>query len=215
VTVFPLTDERSSKDEPNLLILLPFVFNATGTFDRQDQRRGEASGYNFPVDIAKALAAELANRRLFTTALYSEKDSSGDLVVRGALASTRNYHTVYSYGISIAAVPLWMAGVPVGSDKDEFAFRLQLQEPHSKTILWENTYSAERTGLFWFYTLGADMEWYAEMLKDLMPRVLSDMEQTIQRDRSRIVKLLEEAAAARAAATPPASPPSVSPPPIY
>lgn len=142
-------------------------------------------------DIAKALAQELDNRNLFQEAFFAQRESDSDLVLRGALSSTKHYHMVYSYGLGPACFPtfrppfgavcawmlLWMLGFPSDHVTNELSLTLRLEDRRNGKILWKKSYTVKHDeGVAWLYYRPPGF-WYDAMLKQLMPTILADLEQ--------------------------------------
>ena len=181
LVVWPLTDHRPVENRNRAWVyLIPLMPYGQQDLNRPEDLREHihSSTWQFmpAQDIAKALVAEIGNRRIFTEVSSVSSGSGGDLILVGDLVSTRYEATLLSYGLSIAGPDLWALGLPVGSVKNTLAFKLRLEEGISRTIIWEGSYSAERDeGLFSLYNLAEDF-CYDALLKELMPKVLSDLE---------------------------------------
>lgn len=181
LAVPPLADERQPENEIRTgwvwIPLVPYGWLDLNTPETVQMHLTSGLWQFKPVeDIAKALAGEIQNRHIFKEAFFTFRESEGELVLRGALLSTKYEGKVYSYGLSAVGIDLWLLGAPTGSIKNAFALKLQLEDRGSQKTLWEKTYESERkTGVFWIYNLPSDF-WYDSMLKELMPEILSDLE---------------------------------------
>jgi hypothetical protein len=188
VAVPPFRDERSSKDPEliSMLLLLPFFPSGTAEvykpeFQRDLGYRHRMSGDSWKSfkpteDIAKALAEELRNSHLFNEAFFTFRETEGDLILRGTVSSTRLEVTMYSYGLSLAFPIPWLLGFPAYKITNELSFHLQLEDKTSTKVIWEKGYTAAHE-VRWSYYNRVSGFWFDVILKELMPTILSDLEQ--------------------------------------
>lgn len=186
ITVPPLIDKRPTENDDRLMLymvpLMPYSWaNLNSPEGVQHHLTSGLWQFKPTEDIAKAVAAELSNRRLFKEAFFSYRESEGDFVLRGTLSATKYEGTLYSYGLSFAAPYLWFLGLPCGSVENVFTLNLRLEDRSSNKAIWEKSYSAEhKTGVFWLYNRPSDF-WYDAMLKELMPSILSELEEAVKK----------------------------------
>lgn len=186
VAVPNLSDERPPNKEQNvalhlLLVFVPGVLYQTNEVERPEQIPGNEMQFHPTEDVARALADEITNRRLFKATVYSPAGSQGDLILRGRLSSTHGEMTIYQYGLNGVGVYTWFLGIPAGTSKRQLTFTLQLEEPQSESILWQKSYKTERStteGLYYGTPAGHIV--FDSMLKELMPQILADLEQAIK-----------------------------------
>jgi len=186
VVVSNLSEERPPNKERNtalqvLLLFLPGVLYQTDEMERPEQIPESQIQFHPGEDLARALADEIANRRLFKATVYSPAGSQGDLILNGRLSSTHAEMTIYQYGLGIAGPLTWYLGVPAGTSKRQLTFTLLLEEPQSQSVLWQKSYTTERNtteGLYYGTSIGHIV--FDALLKELMPQILSDMEQAIK-----------------------------------
>ncbi len=185
VVVLPLLDERPAQNDNKVwLYWIPFFPYGWQDLSVPERHPNHINSnewlFNPPVDLAASLAAEINNSRLFKEASSAADPARGELVLQGRLSSTRYESRLYSYGVSLVAPALWVLGLPVSSVTNTLAFHLRLEDRASQKRLWEQTYSAEhREGALWLYNLPEDFS-YDEMLKELMPKILADLEEAIK-----------------------------------
>jgi hypothetical protein len=182
VTVTPMLEGRGSENSGHgWMILVPLVLWRSSTTDRPDQIENTDMQFKAQQDIAKALADEIRNRNLFKSVVYSDRDESGELILRSKLTSTRLDETVIQYGFAFLAHYLWALGLPAKNNHRELAFSLELVEPLSQQVLWEKSYRTERSDLMslWWGASPSDIR-YDGMLKELMPGILKDLEQAVK-----------------------------------
>lgn len=185
VAVTPLNDERKPSNSNNILLyLIPLM-----PFGYQDLNQPEGlqvhilSGlwqFKPTEDLAKAIAAELQNRRIFRDAFFTFREGDGDLVLQGALQSTHYNGKLITYGLSAYGPMLWFFGLPAGTVTNELAVKLRLVDRASQNLLWEKEYRDQYDiGAFWFYAMPEDF-YYDKLLKQLMPKILGDLEAAVQ-----------------------------------
>lgn len=185
VAVVPFIDHRPRQNKNNLgLSLIPLMPFGWQELNAPETIQGHvASGlwqFKPTEDVAKALAVEVQNRHLFKEVFFTFRESDGELVLRGTLLSTGYDGTVYSYGLSIYGELLWLLGLPAGKVKNDLSIELRLEDRTSGQVVWENQYKADHDeGVYWVYAIPSDF-WYDTMLKDLMPAILSDLEEAIK-----------------------------------
>ena len=182
VAVPPMLEGRPSENSGNgWLIMIPLVLWRSSVTDRPDMVENTDLRFKPHEEIAKAVAQEVENRRLFKTVTYSDRDGSGELLIRGKLESTRLDETVYQYGFAFLAHYLWALGLPARTNHRYLSFTLELVEPLSQHVLWEKTYRTDWSALvsLWWGASPNDIR-YDGMLKELMPAVLKDLEEAVK-----------------------------------
>jgi hypothetical protein len=182
VEVLPFADDRPSESFDHAwLWLIPLVLWNSAHADKVEESLPEKEKQFNPVeDIPKAVAGELQNRGFFKSVRFTPKDGEGDLVLRGRLASTTYDETRFSYGLSLYCYLLYLVGLPIATTKNELTFTLQIEEPLSRTVLWENTYKSDERGLRGAYYGSRSGLWYDDILKELMPKILADLEKGLK-----------------------------------
>jgi hypothetical protein len=185
IVVLPMLDERPARDDNKVwLYWVPFAPFGWQDFQRPERQPTHinSTGWQFdpPADFAAALAAEISHRRLFTQVSLRDNAGRDDLVLHGRVSSTRYESRLYSYGVFIIAPALWVVGLPVSSVRNTVALALRLEDRQSGKVLWEQKYSAEhRESAQTLYSLPEDFS-YDDMLKELMPKILGDLEAVIR-----------------------------------
>jgi len=183
VTAIPFADDRPSElfDHAGLW-LVPLVLWNSAHADKVEESLPDKEKQFSPLeDIPKAVAGEIHSKGIFKTVVFDPKNQDGDLVLKGRLTSTTYDETRFSYGLSLYCYLLYLLGLPIATTENELAFTLQIEEPQSRSILWESQpYKASTRGLRGAYYGSRSGMWYDEMLKDLMPKILSDVEQAIK-----------------------------------
>jgi hypothetical protein len=185
VAVPPFNDDRLPENSDKaFLLFLPLV-----PYGWQDFKQPEGPNMHLnsglwqfkpTEDIAKALAVEVNNSRIFREAFFTFRESEGDLILRGNLTTTLYEAKAFSYGLSFAGPYLWFIGAPAGSIKNSLAFKLRLEDRASQKVVWEKVYATEHdAGVFWVYSIPEDF-FFDTMLKGLMPSILSDLEQFVR-----------------------------------
>ena len=169
----------------DLLAMVPGLPYFTREGERPDETpHGERSfspNFRPKEHFARALAEELRNRQIFNSVLFAQGAGSADLVVHGRLTSTHWENTVYLYGLTFyGALLLGLFGAPLNGNMVEVAFTLQLEEPQTRTVLWERSFKKEHaTKVGFYYGWREGMLPYDGALKELMPQILAELEQAI------------------------------------
>lgn len=186
LVVPPLVDQRPADNADKVwLYLIPLMPYGWQDYQQPERMASHVNSGRWRFapteDIAKALAAEIANRRLIAEARFASTEEDADWVLRGGLSSLHYDGRLLTYGLSVAGPNLWLVGLPAGSVKNSLAMTLRLENRRSRTVVWEQRYDLTHDeGLFWLYSLAEDF-WYDTMLKQLMPRILSDLEEALTR----------------------------------
>jgi len=185
VAVLPFIDKRPSANADNALLylvpLMPYGWQELNTPEVVSMHLASGLWQFKPVeDIAKAVALEISNRRIFKEAFFTYRESEGELVLQGAIISTKYDGKIISYGLSVYGPLLWLIGLPAGTVMNDLSLKLTLTDRATGKVLWENSYSlTDDKGSFWIYSLPSDMN-YAELLEKLMPSILSDLEKSFK-----------------------------------
>jgi hypothetical protein len=139
-------------------------------------------------DLAKAAAEEIQATGLFKEAFFTERESEGDLILRGEIKSTHFNQKVLSYGLSEFGSLLWLVGAPVGTVTNELNVRLSVEHKTTNTVLWQNEYKREYHGIMWVYSMPPAFQYdilYTEILKTAM----KEMSSQLQRDKSLLASM--------------------------
>src|SRR5207248_698715 len=102
-------------------------------------------------DFAKAAVEELQATGLFKEAFFTERESEGDLILRGEIKSTHYNQKILSYGLSGFGELFWILGLPAGTVSNELNVVLSIEDKTTKTVLWKNEYKREYDGTIWVY----------------------------------------------------------------
>lgn len=186
VTVPQLVEGRPPYQPPNQGLALLLAFTPGVLYQESDiARLEETSEYSWKFqpkdDIARALADEISNRRIFSKAEFAQNEIHADLILRGRLTSTRIESTSYQYGLTILGPALLMyVGAPIGKAHVTLAVDLELEEPQTKVVLWKRDYKGEREFYMGLYYGPKGEAIFDSMLKELMPQILSDLERAIK-----------------------------------
>lgn len=181
VVVLPMADDRPADNNNKVWCYwIPFCPFGWQDFQQPEQRPTHINSttwqFSPPTDLRLALATELSNRRIFKEVTLAEEAGQADLLLQGRVSSTRYESRLYSYGITLVAPALWVAGLPVSSVRNTLALELRLADRRSGKVLWEHAYSIEHEeSPGTLYTLAEDFN-YDEMLKELMEQILQDLE---------------------------------------
>ena len=127
-----------------------------------------------PEDIAKGVAEEINNSRIFKEAFFTNRASEGELILKGNLKSTYYYGSMISYCLSFYGAYLWLVGFPAGTYENNLEISFELVESTTGNILWNETYKKEFSKTFWIYAPGADFR-YDLLLKDIMKEVVPSL----------------------------------------
>lgn len=117
-------------------------------------RAPEQSTYSYPSSMAKAVADDLAARRLFRSVEYVGDQPAGDeeYVLNGTLIATPLRMSATSFGLGMPGVLLWLVPVPMVKATGGVELRLTLTESGSGRVVWDRTLRAEVSELDNFYT---------------------------------------------------------------
>ena len=120
VVVLPLTDAREVTNKemlPMWLVpLVPFGWANLNVPERTSTHvTSLAWSFDPDEDVARAIAEELHNSRMFRKVSFSKKATDEDLVLRGVIKSTFYRGDKYSYGLSIFSFSFWLLGFPYGT----------------------------------------------------------------------------------------------------
>ncbi len=181
VAVLPMTDDRPAGNNNKVwLYWVPLVPFGWQDFQHPEGRPTHINSttwqFSPSADLRTALATELGNRRIFKEVTLAEEAGQADLLLQGRVSSTRYESRLYSYGVTLIAPALWVAGLPVSSVRNTLALDLRLEDRLSGRVLWEHAYSIEHEeSPGTLYTLAEDFN-YDDMLKELMEQILQDLE---------------------------------------
>jgi hypothetical protein len=126
-------------------------------------------------DIARAIAEEVNDSRIFKETFFANSANDGELNLRGNLKSTYFHGTVLTYCTSIFAPYLWFVGFPTGNYGNNLEISFELVESSTGEVLWNGTYKKEFSKVFWIYAPGVDFR-YDRLLKDIMKDAIQSLE---------------------------------------
>lgn len=123
------------------------------------------------VDLAKSIAEELNNSSIFKEAFFTNRETNGELAMRGKIISTKYDSYIFSYGMSIYGPLLWLFLFPEDSVSNDLSLQLQLVDLKTQEVLWEQTYKKEDSHVSIIYALQPDFM-YDTFLKDIMKEAI-------------------------------------------
>jgi hypothetical protein len=126
-------------------------------------------------DIAKSVAEELDKSHLFKEVFFTHKASDGDIILEGAIKSTKYNGKILSYGLSIEGPLLWLIGLPSGTFNNELILDFKLKDKKNNAVLWEKDYKQSISNTAWIYNMPSDFE-YSSMLKTILLQVIKDIQ---------------------------------------
>lgn len=181
VAVMPFQDARADVEyNKKPLALIPFVIHGEAAVEKWEKFVN--TPFTPTEELAKALAAELHNKRYFTRAVFSNDGQGAELILHGKLVSTKAAEDMYTYGLSLVGMYLALLSIPTVYWTWDLALEFELEEPLTRTTLWQQTYSTKRelSFRFWNTMFLSDDEgppgWFQPMVKELMLKALVDLE---------------------------------------
>ena len=94
--------------------------------------------------IAQVLAKRLKEARVFSSVKYLERvppegsKREADLILDGAVRSSRLEATLFTYGLSFLAHPLWILGIPRHRIGYDLRFYLRIVNGRTGEVLWDH-----------------------------------------------------------------------------
>ncbi|MFZ2170942.1 MAG: hypothetical protein WAW61_15055 [Methylococcaceae bacterium] len=180
VSVPPLLDNRLSENHNMigmyLIPLMPFGWQELNVPEGFQGHITSAAWLWKPnEDIAKSVAEELNKSHLFKEVFFTNKASDGDIVLEGAIKSTKYNGKILSYGLSIEGPLLWFIGFPSGTFNNELILNFKLKDKKNNAVLWEKDYKQSISNTSWIYHMPSDFE-YSSMLKTILLQVIKDIQ---------------------------------------
>ena len=188
VAITPLSDARNH-DNTNYgpLHLIPLVPYGSRHYDRPDaaNRFISHASYNFrpSEDFAKAVMEEIKQNRFFEEVFLTqrEREPGVDLIVTGTISDTLYSGTVISYGLSLYAPLLWLAGLPVGTAHNTVSLSLEMERASDNAVVWScdvNGDWGKTVGLY--YNWASDFEGYPLILRKGLHACMEKLAQDLQ-----------------------------------
>ena len=141
VTIVPFQDYRPRSDEGGLgRAYIPLIPYSSSRYHRSESWRVGAFS---PVEEFHLIIAEhLRESEVFADVDQSnEKEPAGaDLILEGAIWTTTLERTLYTYGISVFAAPLWFLGLPVQRTRAIISGYCRIVDSSSGDILWDTEF---------------------------------------------------------------------------
>jgi hypothetical protein len=183
VVVLPLTDAREPANKEMLSMwLVPLVPFGWANLNTPEGASAHVTSlvwtFDPGKDMARAIAEELNNSRIFRKVSFSQKSTDGDFVLSGVIKSTLYRGEKYSYGLSIFSFSAWLLGFPYGTADNELYIELTLQDPNTEQVLWKHESRRGKASTSWIYTFKPDF-FYEDLLKGTMKlEVLPSLKET-------------------------------------
>lgn len=116
---------------------------------------GYPRGFNPSVFLQNGLAEEFRQARVFeqVVPVQNEQQAQGaDLVLKGQLFSTQFRFRFISYGLGIfAAYSFWVFGLPLCTDSQQLAVKLELFKPGDPKPVWTGVVDESLSGVSGYY----------------------------------------------------------------
>ena len=179
VAVLPFEDQRRNVNENRVLLylipLFPFGWADYETPEGQEQHMTSTLWQFKPSDdLARAVAQEVENARIFRETFVSNRASEGDYVLMGEIVSTKYEGKIFSYGLSAYGPILWLVGLPAATHSNRLELRLRLAKTPSDAPVWTHTIDGDSGGISWIYVMRPDFE-YDAILKDGMREAMRSL----------------------------------------
>jgi hypothetical protein len=182
VVVLPFEDRRKNENKDSLgwsiVPLVPFTTAELHIPEGKDFHvaSGEWENYEPTRDFSRALAHELNQRRMFSSARFSEDITQADYVVTGKILKTDYDATLYTYGVSFYAPVLWALGLPQSHVNNSLSVQIELTDQATGEILVSDQYAAPEYEVYsWVYNIKSDFE-YPELSKAAFEKFIRDVE---------------------------------------
>lgn len=184
VGVLLFEDQRANTNENRVLLylipLMPFGWADYETPEGQVAHITSQQWQFKPADdLARAVAQEIENARIFRETFVSNRASDADYVILGDIVSTKYEGKIFSYGLSVYGPLLWFLGLPSSNHSNRLELRLRLHESPSEPPLWTHTITGYTGGTDWIYSMKPDFE-YDVMLKQGMAPALDSLREAVR-----------------------------------
>lgn len=179
LVVLPFEDRRPNVNSNYLLLylipLFPCGWANYGTPEGVPMHMNSGQWqFRPPDDLARAVAQEVENRRVFRETFVGNRPSEGDLVLSGTIVSTKYKATMFTYGLSVYGPLLWLVGLPSGTSSNTLELGLRIAKTPSDPPLWACTIREHASDVSWIYWLKPDFR-YDELLKRGMGGALESL----------------------------------------
>ena len=179
VAVPPLVDDRQNSNTNAMLMymipLMPFGWQNLNTPETIQMHANSGLWIFKPSDdFAKAIAEELNNSSIFKEAFFTNRESEGELAIRGKVLSTNYDSYMYTYGLSVYGPLLWLFFFPADYVSNDLGLQLQLVDLKTQNVLWEQSYKKEDSHVSLIYALQPDFM-YDVFLKDIMKEAVASL----------------------------------------
>jgi len=169
-TVLPFRDARKKPASPlssnDVLIgCIPGVLFVSG-------------GYGPPFDpqyhFAQSLTTELQAANAFTEVRFKDTADDSDFIISGTVLDTTRKETMYFYGVSVLAAPLWFI-LPVGSYSNDLSIEMTCTDAKTGNLVFSQVYTApEYSKIAWIYYQPRNCN-YGEMIKAIYKQFVEEL----------------------------------------
>jgi len=179
VIVLPFEDQRP-KENSNFLFMyfIPLMPFGWMTYDTPEgvQMHANSGLWQFrPADdLARAVAQEVDNARIFRETFVGSRASEADYVLLGEMVSTRYDAKIITYGLSVYGPLLWLFGLPASVTSNDLTLNLKLAKTPSGVPIWTHTIRAEASATSWIYALQPDFT-YDQLLKQGLREAMASL----------------------------------------
>ena len=135
------------------------------------ERWPDPSQFKPKAEFARAAAEELHASGLFKETVFAPHRSEGDLILYGEILSTHHSQTMVTYGLSFAALALYLIGFPAGEISNELEIEFQLEDRVTGAVLWRKKYHDSYESTLWPYKPPREFNYdtlYKTMLRDVV-----------------------------------------------
>lgn len=157
--VFPLS--------PNdvFLCLIPGVLFVSGEYEPD---------FGPQFSFARALTTELQVANVFREVSFNDTTGKSDFIVSGTVLDVARKETMFMYGVSVLAAPLWFI-LPIGSVSHDLSVQITCTDVKTGNIIFSKVYtSPEYHKLVWLYYKPKKCN-YGEMIQGIYKQFVEEL----------------------------------------
>jgi hypothetical protein len=125
--------------------------------------------------FALALTTELQVANVFRDVSFNDTTGNSDFIVSGTVLDVARKETIFMYGVSVLAAPLWFI-LPMGSFSNDLSVQITCTDVKTGNLIFSKVYTGpEYHEVIWLYFIKPKKCNYGEMIQGIYKQFVEEL----------------------------------------